>query len=416
MTVRLLAAPAVDLISKSETKGEIPAASSCDPKPKSVKWAFPADYTFQSEHVRKLIVTVQEVSQSKVQLPKGRVAKCFLIAKIIGNLASYFFGCKQNQKSLSLHAATLLLHQRAWSLNHNADDLKQLKNETHWKNTVYAPAPSLLPKARADLFAAKEERLAQQVSITTPDKVMLDGIFFPTKSKHVILLAMGLTGMYEECAVDYVYKSYVSFFKKEFNNPNILMVNTRGINLSQGFTAPQTLQVDIFTAYQFLVQHYGFDVEDVLVWGHSLGGCYGLQGAALMQQEHPSKKISAVVERTFLNLSEVAGTVFGAIICANGLEMCSKEAADQLKGSVVTIVSKQDTIIPYALSFAKKYKPKQNNFKIIELEDVPTITTKKAEKKATGLTMDDHHIRKFRPKEVEQITAAVKGIFDKNFS
>lgn len=417
---------AEQMIASSSTLQSVYTGTECiaskytDSHKKVVVWRCPNES--KNDEVRSVVAFAGAVSEA-IQFQKRdgcysasytlqtKTSKCLIALKLIKNM----FGCPnpcsrqtEMQKKIEKEAfaARMLCQLPAWKYQCIPEAVASLKQVAPWKDTSYAHAEDLFAKARADLFANKEGNSPIQCSITTCDGVSLDGIYFPGTKRKAILLAIGLTAMYEECMIDFVYDKFISFFKKECEGLSVLIVNTRGIGLSQGATSPSSMQVDIFSAYQFLVNRYGFDPEDVLVYGHSLGGCYGLQGAALIQQEYPNKRISAVVDRSFLSLSTLlcvrSGRLAKRAIQTCGLEMDSQKAAETLKGRVVTIVSESDETVPYKASFAVQLSPKQIDLKIIKISSDPKIT--------------NHHIRKFSDDEAKLISSAISEIFEKKLS
>lgn len=284
------------------------------------------------------------------------------------------------------------------------------KGISPWANSKYSTSSDPFAHARRDLFANTvkvHHKIIEniQCSITTPDGVVLDGIFFKGTSNRVILFAPGVSGTYEESAVPYIIRNFIDFFHEISPGVNILMVNLRGIGLSQSKSTADTMQVDIFSAYKFLIS-LGFDPEKVLVWGHSLGGGIGLQGAALIQKEYPTKKISAVNDRSFLRASEVAGSRFCCFgpcgktyIEKRGLQIDCQDAAATLTGQVVSLVAINDPAIPYRTSsFQALVKAGSiKNFTSIALDDDKTPYA---------------HTRKFSAKETTKIAPIIQSIFE----
>ncbi len=245
-----------------------------------------------------------------------------------------------------------------------------------WLVPPYEGAQDLFTEARKKLFSETNEQY-HQLTITTPDGVELNGIWIKGESKKVILFVPGIGGLYEEAAVKGNIAEFIAFFQKIYKGVNIVMINMRGVGVSKGSTTPDSTQIDIFSLFQFLLTQ-GFDPEDVLVWCHSLGNWGGLKGAALIQREFPTKKISVVSDRSFLRASDVAGTYFPYVgqvwkkyIQGNGLEIDCEEAATALQGHVVGIYSEEDTTIPYeqASFHAKMDKTKIKNYIPLRLEN-----------------------------------------------
>jgi hypothetical protein len=279
------------------------------------------------------------------------------------------------------------------------------KNIQPWASSQFKNEEDVHKAARGLLF---QDRQTEHLTLITPDEVALDGIFLRGKSKKVIYFAPGITGTYEELALEQgMIKSYITFFKEAYKDVNILMVNPRGIGLSQGETTPNTLKVDAYTAIKYLLSR-GFGCGDILVWGHSLGGAYALQGAALVQAECADQQISVVNDRSFLRISRVAENRFGCCgstakqyVETRELEIDVQDAADTIKGRLIAIASKEDETIPYQESAFLSNVETRN---ITHL--VPVVLE-------NGLPYP--HTRAFSKKEVTQLAQIVKDTLDKKW-
>jgi hypothetical protein len=132
---------------------------------------------------------------------------------------------------------------------------------------------------------------------------------------------------------------------------------------SQGSPTPEGLALDIYTAYEYLINEKGLDPDDILLYGYSMGGCYGNRGAALVQEKYPDKALPSLIDRSFSNLAiEVyftalnyvppilAAIAYWAIIFFS-CQMDSKAASDRLRGNRVIIYHPLDQIIPFEASF-----------------------------------------------------------------
>ena len=342
---------------------------------------------------------------------------CSLIRTVLGNFFKSLCCCccKRDKTAVAVQAADILSARAAWSYKRSREAIEKLKKSAPWKDTVYVKADDMFAQAREVLFSnqaiTKYLETPLQCTITTPDGVNLDGVYFKGTQKKTILLAMGLSAHYEECAVDYVYNNFVSFFQNSCNGLSVLIVNTRGILLSESASSHETMAIDIYSAYQFLIQNFGLNPEDVLTWGHSLGGSYGLQGAALIQKEYPDAKISAVIDRSFLNASDMAtealprcAKVLKRVVETFGLEVKGQDAAASLKGKILAIVSEKDEIIPYAASFPVKLKQESKTIFF------STIYLTEKVKVANGLDHLAQHVSTFGTEETTAIQKELKKL------
>lgn len=418
----------------------------------SCSFNFPKSYACKSyacnKHYRNEDITayIQSVKQEGAAIEAGRnQGRCTLpiqIARAVVSLVSslitaplsYLPGVNCHPMVNLLNAsdgAGVLRRYPAWHYKNDPSKLAALAKTPHWSKL--AGQGDILTKARAILFAAtdsaktererlfasRESQAPINCKITTPDNVELDAIFFPGTKQQAIIFAPGIGGMYEECAVDFVANKMIAFFKKQFEGAAILMVNTRGINRSTGSVTANTFSLDIFSAYQFLINEFGFDPENILSYGHSLGGAYGLQAAALIQKQYPEKKISAVLDRSIAVFSDSVGAeatakmnclikpivslVIRHMIQISGQDLSCQSAVKQLKGGIVAIASKNDPKVIYdKASFAKAMQHQgMKNLEIIELtDDVPVDTIPIC-----------NHLREFSETEASKIQTAVNKIF-----
>ena len=233
-----------------------------------------------------------------------------------------------------------------------------------WGIPPYLEADCVFTEARKNLFSDKfdPDKKSVQVAIQAPGDVELNGLWIKGEGKKAILYVPGIGGLYEEAAVKWIVRGFITFFQETFPGVDILIVNPRGAGISQSVSTLATFQVDVLCSFKFLVAQ-GFDPEKTVIWCHSLGGGRGMQGAALVQKEYPDKNVSMVSDRSFLRASDVAkarfrccGKVAGKYIQENHLEIDCQLAANSLKGKVVAIASVEDDTIPYVQSsFSMKF-------------------------------------------------------------
>ena len=350
---------------------------------------------FETKEVTRLVEEKKGCCSSK------RMQTVALVGRVIKNFFCSLcpFSCfSPSSTQKEAVAACLLKRLPAWSYREDVKALDGLKKADQWQKTKYAQSKNFFYDTRSDLFLGKSKKYLsqpEQCFLTTPDRQVLNGVFFSGEIKKAVIVAVGLTAFYEELSIDFVYDKIVSFLQKECHHPAIFIVNTRGIGESTGVTSPVSLALDIYVAHQFLCSKENLEADDILIYGHSLGGNYGLRGATLIQQAHPEAKISAVVDRSFLKFSDVLEARFGRaakkIAKENGLEMSSEEALFSLKGKILTLVAQHEDTIPYRASFAKNV---EKNF--IEKNLVDAISL---DDKAIG----DHHIRAFTQSETKKV-------------
>ncbi|HSX12749.1 MAG TPA: hypothetical protein VLF61_04585 [Rhabdochlamydiaceae bacterium] len=259
-----------------------------------------------------------------------------------------------------------------------------------FRRAVMPGAPDYTwPKAGVSMVHAGGER----ITLSTPDKAKLDAVFFEGKEKKAIILAFG-NGVQWECC-----EEKVSQLRKQFPEVSFLLINPRGIGLSQGYHSSQGHALDIYTTYEYLHKNKKIDLDNILLIGHSLGAAYGSMGAALVQQQYPNAKISMIHNRSFSTLTkEVAAflsKLLSFLIWPLGIEMDSQTAFEKLKGKRCVIYAREDHLIPYEASLHKGLKDahRSKHCDVIEMNSSKWI---------------DNHNRDFNPKEAIDFTQKVE--------
>jgi len=198
--------------------------------------------------------------------------------------------------------------------------------------------------------------------LTTPDKVQLDGAFYPGKiANKAIIYATGNSGQWENDTprLGEILKSGVS----------VVVVNPRGVGKNKDHRSEAGYALDTYAAYEFLIKQQKIDPNNIVLVGFSKGGAYGTCGAAMIQEEYPDKKIKAININSYANLQQVVETVLdgrgllkwiGRIAATVlRLNLYPKAAWDKLKGEKWIIYNPHDQLIskPVSLYRAVKENP-----------------------------------------------------------
>lgn len=239
------------------------------------------------------------------------------------------------------------------------------------------------------------------MQFTTSDKVLLDGMLLNAGKEKVILFVPGIGSFYEKIGEDEsVISHFYAFFEGYFPDHSVLVFNSRGIGESGGTFDLNKLHLDTVSAYHYLIDDLGYDLDSILLYTHSLGGLHATQGAGVIQKLFPDVKMAAVNDRS---LGEVAtftkaflkestfGDLAAGLVDKLGLNLSAKTAWESLTGQKVVIVSKHDKTIPYEkAAFCHHVKCG----KVIHLE---------------GSKQDlDHHTRSFTSDEATRIAHAIR--------
>lgn len=200
----------------------------------------------------------------------------------------------------------------------------------------------------------------ERIVIALPDGTPIDTLYFPgERTDRAILACQGNASFAETsafaeesegiCKIDFLMQTGAS----------VLLFNPTEVGHSHGKASPETLALSVYSAYEYLIHEKKIKPHNILLYGTSLGGCYGNLGAALIQKKYPEEKIHVVNNRSFSTLSSVAKAVLKNPLTARflkrfiprmGMEMNSKEAFDTLKGEKLLIYHRFDTTIPHEAS------------------------------------------------------------------
>lgn len=234
------------------------------------------------------------------------------------------------------------------------------------------------------------------LTLTTPDKVKLDGAFFPGAIKNkVIIFARGNSGQWENHT-----QKLAELLKL---NTSLLMINPRGVGKNKGHRSEEGYALDIYTAYDFLIREKKFDPNDIVLVGFSMGGGYGTCGASIVQEQYPEKEIKVMNINSFSDLQTEVETMlqgrsllkFIGRIASKilQLELHPKKAWDKLKGEKWIIYNPKDEIIPKPASLYRAVKNKPIGMtKVIKLH---------------GTDTDHEHHRPFFDDEIEAMHSAL---------
>lgn len=200
----------------------------------------------------------------------------------------------------------------------------------------------------------------ETITITTPDGVKLHGAFFPGDSNEKAIIYGFGNGVRWETVDYYLIESFLAC------GASVLMVNPRSVGHSDRVTPDEeSLALDIFSAEDFL-RAKGY--QKTLFMGQSMGGAYTTLGAAMVQEQYPDEKISAINIRSFSKLSIEVRELLKARVphdaycgfgkyaywfAEKGIHLIGGEldiasAFEKLKGEKHLIWVESDDVIPYA--------------------------------------------------------------------
>ena len=292
-----------------------------------------------------------------------------------------------------------------------------------------------------------EDLGASPLSIATPDGIRLDGVHIPGKKegKKVspqapTLILFNGNGERYECAHGFLETTVESRGEKvtvayPISNIsdfvalgyNVVLFNYRGVGKSEGRATRDGLILDGDSILQYVLKRCRVPEEQVILFGHSLGGGVATQVAAL------HSKVNLCHVRSFASLEKEVRVIFGRIAPWMGIAAAKIVTAlswvldtaakwDQVKGRKWIVYHPEDPVIPFDASQFKELQERRSPCPAVVLknqEAVRAFCEKQAEEeKKRALTpgekklvedaakeFSDPHNRALLPEEVKEIVA-----------
>jgi fermentation-respiration switch protein FrsA (DUF1100 family) len=176
----------------------------------------------------------------------------------------------------------------------------------------------------------------EDVGFSATDGCKISGryISFSAPAKGVILFCHGNAGNLGDRE-----DSVSVFLSLGFH---VLIFDYRGYGNSKGFPSPEGTAADVAGAFQWLKKK-GYEAEDILLWGRSLGGAVAVQ---LARVHAPG---ALVLESTFSSLKDIAAH-FYPWLPVKYFPLSGYGSIDSVSAftfPVLVIHSKEDDVIPY---------------------------------------------------------------------
>ena len=212
-----------------------------------------------------------------------------------------------------------------------------------------------LKELQEALFKNKE---IEHLQVTTADGETLDGIWVGPKSlKKVIVLCIGRGGRFEEMQEhpNGDVARFVYALRGRYTDYAIVYFNPRGVGLSTGYpSSTADMKKDIDAVLDFLKKDES--IEDLVIWGHSLGCMTAIQTNEKLILDRPFKSISTMVNK-ILGFSGIFTIALQMAISAISWEYDLCERLSQMdKEKVRVIYSDEDNIIPSSCSLGAVFK------------------------------------------------------------
>jgi len=205
---------------------------------------------------------------------------------------------------------------------------------------LYLQQPRMLfyPYADLEVTPASWNLAYEDVDITTTDKLKLHGWFLPVKgAKHVVLFFHGNAGN-----ISHRGESLEIFNRLGLN---VLIVDYRGYGKSEGSASEQGFYRDAKAAWEYLIEKKGFQANDIIVFGRSLGGAVATQLASQVQPR------GLIIESTFSSVKDMARIMMPLIsrLVYLRYEFDTETLISKVKVPLLLMHSPDDDVIPYSL-------------------------------------------------------------------
>ena len=217
------------------------------------------------------------------------------------------------------------------------------------------------------------------VTIQTADGVKLDAVIKRSSknTNRAVLVSLGLGDQFESLADPASLAFAISkFVEQKLGDVTFLAFNVRGKRDSTGYYIPRFFDLDVFSAYQYLMAKERFHPKNIIGYGHSLGAHSLLRGAHLLQKEYPDIKLKLIADRTFYSMSEVIAARFGTgligkaitwLASSCGWDVTFKGCESILSSKTCAIVSLDDQTIPFHTAFSNRVDLKTHEISVIEM-------------------------------------------------
>ena len=207
-----------------------------------------------------------------------------------------------------------------------------------------------------------EEFNGKEVYFQTENGDRINGVHFEGTEPKAIIFLHGNGCFYETSGMKPL--AWREALRRAENIPHLLLFNPRGTGESSGTTQTHFVIEDFMIMFDYLVNECQVDPNHIAIGGHSMGGYFGLFGAAAIQQKYPTATINFISDRSLWDLrSRVAVKVesagysgWKAAIVTSFISSAisnpnwtrdSAEALESLKGRVLIIYHPKDGVVLY---------------------------------------------------------------------
>jgi len=178
----------------------------------------------------------------------------------------------------------------------------------------------------------------EDVTLNAEDDVQLHGWYLQKReSEQVLLFFHGNAGN-----ISHRRDSIQVFHRLGLN---VLIIDYRGYGLSEGKPSEQGLYRDATAAWRYLTEEKGFDPENVIIFGRSLGGAVAAKLAAGVQAR------GLILESTMSSAGDFARAVFKILsrLVVIRYDFNTAQHIQRVNYPVLVLHSPEDEIMPFHL-------------------------------------------------------------------
>ncbi len=178
----------------------------------------------------------------------------------------------------------------------------------------------------------------EDVTLQTTDGVQLHGWYIPDQqSENVLLFFHGNAGN-----ISHRRESIELFHRLGLN---VFIIDYRGYGQSEGSPSEQGLYRDANAAWRYLIEEKGFDPENVIIFGRSLGGAAAAKLASGVQAR------GLILESTMSSARDFARAVFKILsrLVVMRYDFNIVQHIQRVNYPVLVLHSPEDEIMPFHL-------------------------------------------------------------------
>jgi len=177
----------------------------------------------------------------------------------------------------------------------------------------------------------------ESISLTTEDSTILHGWFIShPQEKAVVVFFHGNAGniSHRIQTIQLMHELALS----------VLIFDYRGYGKSQGKVSEKGLYLDAKAAWSYLTTSMGYENNDIVIWGRSLGAAIAANLAANKQAK------AVILESTFTSVPDMASQLypFLPVRWMSRYQLNVKQSVSAINSPLLIVHSRDDEIIPFS--------------------------------------------------------------------